>query len=1323
MLNPKFISLFVFFSGFAAFAGAQSDLNKIRVLIVDGSNNHDWRTTTDSLRATLNAAGIFKVDVSTAPQSKMYPMAREPKEESAKDAYRNFVDEYGKAIETTQRQPLTEFDEALEVDPPTLAVSRGRYLRKYSNHVPHRREFEKDLGEQWNAWNPDFTEYDTVLLNYNGRSWPSEMQKAFAAYVRDGGGVVLIHATNNSFRDWDAFNEIIGLGWNGNRGTKDGACTKFNPETGSTYTCCVGKNSGHGSKHPFVLQVREPNHPVMQGIPLAWRHGRDELYHNLRGPAKNMTVLSTAYSDPQQGGSGDHEPITLAINYGKGRVIHTTMGHFWPGQTYFDSLHCVGFQTLIARSCQYTAIGKVTLDVPAEFPKDGDVSIIPPHLLNWTIDGIPTRTTSEDQTEWKQKIESNPYSILTPQEQLESFEIADGYVAELVASEPDVQEPVLAVWDADGAMYVAEMRSYMQDEVGTGTKTLNNGRVKKLVDTDGDGQMDQVTIFVDNLNLPRMILPLDERIAIVETDNTRVVAYTDTDGDGVADKKETLFEGRESKDRKKSVEHQDSGLIWNIDNWIYVSYNRERYRFTDGKWKAESTKNHWSQWGLGRDDVGNIFYSSNDRPVVAQIPQVYWGHVKRLIGRDPRFVPSVGFPFEPEFLTAKNLCTVGDKGPGSSSTKKFTSLCGQEIYRGDAFPHDVYGNLFFVDPTIHVVRRAAVDRVNGKVVLSNPHGSDEFLISPDFNFRPVNTHSAPDGCLYVVDMYRGIIQDAGWYNENNQAYAREKGFNNHVQRGRIWRIRHKNHQPRTPPRMLDASPLELIRHLDSPNGWLRDTAQKLIVLRAGSDQISDDERKEAIAVLMAAVRFNPHRPLLKLHALWTLDGLGEASQSLVEFALTDRDRRVQSAAVQIGERFIREENKAFYDSLEQVAEKCDGDVAKQLILSLGYSNSERADSLIEKAALKHIVDDGVFLAVMASSWGKDNSLIQAVRDGTAFAKVRDQETRNVLISRWNEGLAAWDYKRPPMPKDWTTRQKWLAGGEGIFFDLCARCHGPNGEGQKLPGHTLLLAPPLAGSPRVKGDPQVMIRILLHGLTGPVNGQTYGHGVMPKIEALGQGDPNRITQVANFVRYAWGNGQEPIEVDVVKDIIKETAERKNAYTLKELGVDSGGFVNDELEKELMGADVDSLAKLATDEGDAKRGKEVFYSATVACFSCHDPPPGGVRMGPDLAKLESKTSRNELVDAVLRPSKTINKDFRQVKVLTAAGKVHSGLQISENESELVLRNTSDGKRIVIPQDDIEQIMPSRVSIMPSGLVTQFKDKQQFLDLIAFLVQLRD
>ncbi|MDC0157938.1 ThuA domain-containing protein [Verrucomicrobia bacterium] len=594
----------------------------IPVLIVDGQNNHDWQSTTDALHATLKATNRFAVEVETAPQTKSVKGIRAPKADAPeylKESYQSFRSVHQATDKTSKEAEETA----------------------------------------WKNWNPFKGEHRAVVLNYNGREWAQETKESAVAFVREGGGLVLVHAANNAFRNWDAYNEMIGLGW---RSANFGDCIKWEVLRNRPFVACKDCTSGHGSQHPFQVSVRKPDHPIMKGIPANWMHGKDELYHNMRGPAKNLTILSSAFSDPKQRGTGEHEPITYEVKYGKGRVIVTTMGHFWNGQTEWDGLHCVGFQTIFARSVEYAATGKVTLPIPPGFPKAKEASIRDPFRVGWA----GTNEKQPGKTSAQAKKEKNPYAVLSPQEELATFELAPGYVAELVAAEPMVQEPVLTVWDGNGAMYVAEMRSYMQDENGTGTKTLRNGRIKRLVDSDGDGRMDKSTIFVDNLNLPRMILPLDDWIAVRETDTMDVVAFRDTDGDGVADEKKIFYEkGPYSRNSPKtSVEHQDSGMLWNVDNHIYISYNMERYQFTDGTWKAEKQPGHWTQWGLAHDDYGKLFWIDNTRPLkAAQFHPKYWKTVHRLGKNLPAGDPvSLSHPYEPSFTKANSICLTGDRG-------------------------------------------------------------------------------------------------------------------------------------------------------------------------------------------------------------------------------------------------------------------------------------------------------------------------------------------------------------------------------------------------------------------------------------------------------------------------------------------------------------------------------------------------------------------------------------------------------------------------------------------------------------------------------------
>lgn len=259
----------------------------VRVLIVDGQNNHNWKATTPILKDMLTKSGRFSVDVVTTPP------AKQPK-------------------------------------------------------------------EAWDSFRPKFSDYAAVVSNYNGELWPEPVQKDLEAYVSGGGGLVIIHAANNSFPEWAEYNKMIGLGWRGasygNRLTVSSDGKAVETPKGE------GPGAGHGSQHDFSIVVRDPQHPVMQGIPAEWMHVKDELYHGQRGPAANMHILATAFSAKQTGGTDANEPMVWWIPYGKGKVFTTVMGH----ADY--SMQCVGFQTIVNRGTEWVATGKVTIPVPAKFP-------------------------------------------------------------------------------------------------------------------------------------------------------------------------------------------------------------------------------------------------------------------------------------------------------------------------------------------------------------------------------------------------------------------------------------------------------------------------------------------------------------------------------------------------------------------------------------------------------------------------------------------------------------------------------------------------------------------------------------------------------------------------------------------------------------------------------------------------------------------------------------------------------------------------------------------------------------------------------------------
>lgn len=221
------------------------------------------------------------------------------------------------------------------------------------------------------GFEPKFSDYAVVVSNYNGQPWPRATERAFEDYIKHGGGFVSVHAANNSFPAWEEYNEMIGVGGWGNRNEKSGPYVRIKDGKVVRDTESRGAGGHHGKQHEFVLETFDSEHPILKGLPEKWKHTQDELYDRLRGPAKNLTVLATAYSDPKTGGSGEYEPLLMAITYGKGRIFHTALGHDVP------ALKCAGFQVTLLRGTEWAATGKVTQKVPDDFPTADKVSSRP----------------------------------------------------------------------------------------------------------------------------------------------------------------------------------------------------------------------------------------------------------------------------------------------------------------------------------------------------------------------------------------------------------------------------------------------------------------------------------------------------------------------------------------------------------------------------------------------------------------------------------------------------------------------------------------------------------------------------------------------------------------------------------------------------------------------------------------------------------------------------------------------------------------------------------------------------------------------------------
>jgi type 1 glutamine amidotransferase len=320
MSSPLFSSRVMSFIGASLFglaavvaAGAPAG-GKVRVLIVDGQNNHQWPTTTPLVKRILEETGRFTVDVSTSPAGK--PAA--------------------------PRLPANATE-----------AQKAAHAEKVKEVAAKQQEHAAAAPALWAKWRPKFSDYAVVVSNYNGDRWPAEVETAFEAYVRQGGGFVSYHAANNAFSDWPEYNAMIGLGGWGGRNEKSGPYLRLR-QLGWIKDMTPGPGGGHGPQHEFVLDVRESDHPIVKGLPLHWKHTKDELYHGLRGPAENVTVLGSALSDRTK----EHEPLLMVISYGKGRVFHTALGH------YIEAINGAGFQVTLLRGTEWAATGQVTLPAP-----------------------------------------------------------------------------------------------------------------------------------------------------------------------------------------------------------------------------------------------------------------------------------------------------------------------------------------------------------------------------------------------------------------------------------------------------------------------------------------------------------------------------------------------------------------------------------------------------------------------------------------------------------------------------------------------------------------------------------------------------------------------------------------------------------------------------------------------------------------------------------------------------------------------------------------------------------------------------------------------
>ena len=527
-----------------------------------------------------------------------------------------------------------------------------------------------------------------------------------------------------------------------------------------------------------------------------------------------------------------------------------------------------------------------------------------------------------------------PVQVQAPEVEAAKMIMQPGYSLTPILWDPYIQEPTQIAFDGNGRLFVNEMRSYMQDPADTSVHQPIS-RVSLHEDLNNDGifdNRDRHTVFVDGLVATRFVLPLGmNSVVVLEYDNLDVYKYTDTNNDGVADKKELFAAGLGQIGG--NVEHQSSGLTWSMDNWMYYT-GGTRIRWTPSEVLKDATGGLGGQWGVTMDNYGKMYSQggASGLPGYYQLP-IRYGSINggSLIGLSETF----GAPMIGDMQGGVGVMRVSE---GALRTP--TAGAGNDIFRGDRLPADMIGDYFYGETVARIVRRVRPVNDEGITRLQNVYTGTEFIKGTDPLFRPVDMTTAPDGTLFITDMYRGIIQEAQWTGPGvySRAKIEQYGLDRVVSHGRVFRLSYNGiARDATKPNMGNETPAQLVAHLQHPNGWWRDTAQQNIIIRQDKSVVPDLQRMARTS----SSQFG------RIHALWTLEGLGALDAAIVREQLKSTDAKLRIQGARLSEGLIKAGDTSLIADVKELAKDTDPDVAIQAMLTVGYVKAPDAVPFIQ----------------------------------------------------------------------------------------------------------------------------------------------------------------------------------------------------------------------------------------------------------------------------------------------------------------------------------------------------------------------------------------
>lgn len=968
---------------------------------------------------------------------------------------------------------------------------------------------------------------------------------------------------------------------------------------------------------------------------------------------------------------------------------------------------------------------------------------------------------------------------------LSTLEIAPPFRIELVVSEPFISDPVDMMIDENGKMYVVEMHGYPLDESGT-------GKIKLLTDSNGDGQIDNSIVFADGLTLPTGIMRWKNGVLV--TDAPDVLYLEDSDGDGKADIRETILTGF----ALSNPQHNFNNPVYGLDNWIYLANeptvatqaykeefgdegkdiiypqkpqgprlpknaNGRNVRFRPDSYELEMTAAA-SQFGQTFDSWGNHFLLNNSNHIYQELiaERYLQRNPDQLITKVTQNLSDHGQPADVFPITQdpqhQLLTTVG----------VFTSAAGLEMYQGGTFSEDFKNVSFVAEPVSNLVHADYIKDDGVGFKASRVYQQKEFLASTDSWFRPVNIYTGPDGSLYIIDYYRKFIEHPEWMAkevvESGELYAG-------TDKGRIYRIPPIGSKPvdRSEGMNLgNVSVGQLVDALANTNIWWRKNAQRLLM---------DRKPKEAIP-LLKEMAINVDAPLGRLHALWTLEGLGQLSPEMIKRALTDPISGIRENAIRLAELHLHE-TPVLSDALLELKDDTDPKVRYQLLLTLGYMDTPLVSKVRQDLLFKDIKDEWFQIAALSASSVQHSSLLDAVIDysnGDVSAYVSLIHRLSAMIGRSGNLKEIQRQVKRATKKDSEESAQWqaavlkgLAQGIkskelvssdflGIQTSLMGAFFEHPSESVREGSLQMLKTIGLPDSPIVTaalGRAEKAIRnkrqpigrragaVYFLALNGPERHISLFKGLIAPGEAL----PVQLAalhslsslpgpNISGYLLEQWKVLSPEVRKAAILTFLNEPIRAKllldaiDAGQIQKTNLDLGHKIRLMTQHDQALKDR-ARTMFAENEDDQRQEIIERYESALDlkgnslegkqvflqnCASCHQIGGAiGTGFGPDLATIRNRRPASILND-IINPAQSIADGFDLWIVTINEGETIQGVVSAETPTAITLQQIG-GKETTISRADIKSLIPLGMSAMPVGLENNI-DLQEMADLLAYI-----